>query len=176
MNTLLDVISRQKTPPNSVASVPCLFPGRGPAAILGRVIAIVIDPVDAHARIRLWPHVGIKGGEGLPPFTDPNAARKVVLGAFMGGLTSLPHVHPRPKFGGLRHAVRAMMRRCTRPRITPTTPRLTRSQVVLQDSRFLPAITSTRPTAVMSLRHDFGEDDQSTETLTDQTHEFTHNG
>ncbi len=91
-----------------------LFFARGPSAVLGRVVAIVVDAVKRVLFAGARPHVGIEVLERCPSITNLNAARSIVfVGSVLRKKTSAAHAIPNLVFGrrpaaaldGNRHAV-----------------------------------------------------------------------
>ena len=84
------------TPLLAGASVPDLFSLRCPPAISGRVVPVVVNPVNAEFWRRLAPHVGQEVFErAAPPSADADAAATVTVISFGGWVrTSRPHIAP----------------------------------------------------------------------------------
>src|SRR6202142_1618107 len=78
----------------ALPSVKRLFTPRGPAAVLGSVVAVVVSPVE-RLSIWPWPHVGEKFGEVIPPLTDTNSSPAISLERFVVGIhAASPHALP----------------------------------------------------------------------------------
>lgn len=97
--------------PVAAISVLSLDIGGCPAAILRRVRAVVVNPVDAMARRRTWSHVSVKVCEGLPSFTDSNSACAVTMIFLIGRIgASSAHATPRRVAGHVVQSVRTTRR------------------------------------------------------------------
>lgn len=150
----------RKTERDSVVSnqairraVAILLLHRGPAAILRRVIAIIVHAVE-RAIGRTWTEIGQEILKGCPSFANTDAAFSVA--PIMGITTSAVHRGPSPIFAGV--FVRACGAVDEGPHFgyfasqTTTTPRSLLQQVVGSGGHDLAAVTATSPVGVAVLR------------------------
>ena len=127
--------------------VHALLPARRPSAILRRVRAVIVDPVETMLRRRTRAHVAIKRGEPLPPFlAHPNPARPVIREASrVRVMAAIPRRLPRPVFRAageseFRHALETE---------TPARGRVSAPESVGRDEGDRPAIARAGPEAIL---------------------------
>jgi hypothetical protein len=81
-----------------LASVVVVLFARGPSAVAGLIVPVVVDPVDSVSGSRSLAHVRKEVGEGcFPAFTYADASSAVVLEAGLFGV-SASREHPGPDF------------------------------------------------------------------------------
>ena len=149
-----------------------LFLARGPAAIAGRVRAVVVDTLKGVQRCGLGSHVSEKYGEGLVPRIvngNPATAVAVVVGC-LGVGASLLHGHPASVFGGPAVSV---FGDCVDMQ-APTGPMLATRQVCRGGDARVPTLTPTQPASFLAGLGVTGNDGQPTEHLPGEIHSFSH--
>lgn len=93
-------------------SIAVLLRARRPAAILGRVWAVVVDAVNGVPSARPWPHVGQEIREVLPALANFNPSSSVVLiRGIVGIAAAFTHLLPRVE---LRMGVHAVLGQASR--------------------------------------------------------------
>lgn len=125
---------------------------RGPSAVTGFVVAVVVDAIKGMARRRLRSHVREESRETLgPPGTDRDATPPVPApGAGLRVAASAQHVPPTPILGALaggvrRVAVRGVCRSHVRTTKTPARLAATRTKTTATYPFDRAAITDTPP-------------------------------
>lgn len=125
---------------------------RGPAAILWRVRAIIVDTIDFVKLGWSRTHVGVESFERVPPHTDLDAASPIVpVDIEIRVDASLPHAMPNTVLGGPGHSV-FFARHASELLYVgglPTSARLRmpRSEMVTSRNRCIPAIAQASPFA-----------------------------
>ncbi len=84
------------TPCNALAAVARLFFRCCPSAVCRRVVAVVVDAIDAMLKVRSWPHVCKERLQrGFPSFTDRDPSAPVAVEHFYTRIPA-PFLHRRP--------------------------------------------------------------------------------
>lgn len=122
-----------------------LLHARGPATVLGRVWAIVVDAVQ---RMSGWArsHVGQEQIEALPAWTNHNAAATIIRIRRISWIaTPLAHLLPSVELGMVVQAVDGQARRCLFQLEAVTAQRLPVAQVFAGHDSLCAAVAPTAP-------------------------------
>jgi hypothetical protein len=167
----LDSGRRRWTPARAprLAAIVGLFLLRRPAAILGRVRAVVVDAVERVKLRRTLSHVREERFEAVAPaVADRNSAATVVgVARCLRIQAPVLHLLPRAEFRRLAPAVRAV--RGGRA-LTVQAPARLRSaaEELLSDGRGVPAVAPAEPRSMLAVMLAFLQHDQSSEPLSRQ--------
>jgi len=150
----------------------------GPSTVFGRVVAIVIDAVNAVLWGRLVPHVGKECLEGMPPLWTNNNASSTVVGVFwLSGVIATAN-QPRPtiifsaaclpvsfkSFAGI-----LIFKAATRNNAAVTKMFASNNMSVATRAAAIPANSST------SLGCRAADNDEATKSLTSKVYKIRHN-
>ncbi len=132
----LPVVRKHSHPPAVVA----LFHLCRPSAVIGLIITVIVNAINAVVGRRLWSHVGQEVEERiLPPLAhrNPTPSIKMVLGVSRV-VAALPHGPPARVFRAFRLPLNT-------PVITTTRKNLTASEMTTADGGGVSALALTKP-------------------------------
>jgi hypothetical protein len=154
------------------ASIPILLRSGSPAAVLRRVVSIVITPLQHHLGMRTWSDIFKKRGKRLAPsFTDLNASSSVAqVIPVPWVLTSTDHSAPSVVFDCARTSMSNRPFTDIFEAKTPTRTSVATSQRCLVNNNFTPALTSTQPSSQKFSRLRFADHDESPVFLPNKVH------